>query len=194
MLGGFQGGGSLQRLPKSIQRCLHEAIRDRELRFLQTARCVHCPGRAQRMSASEKYTANSAKLEVRWAWHCSETAGAPRQMLRPQCSTASTAVQTARCPPRIYPVQARRRCKTRACILKRIEMLKADGDSDVLHPGAQRNGLAPRACAGFSHASLTVSHHICQANPVLHEVLQVLLFPGRALAPSCQHALPFQAA
>ena len=99
------------------------------------------------MSASEKYTANSAKLEVRWAWHCSETAGAPRQMLRPQCSTASTAVQTARCPPRIHPAQARRRCKTRACILKRVEMLNADGDIDVLHPGAQRNGLAPRACA-----------------------------------------------
>ena len=45
-------------------------------------------------------------------------------------------------------------CNTRDCIMKRIEMLKADGDSDVLHPGAQRNGLAPRACARFSHASL----------------------------------------
>ena len=113
------GSNSLRRSPekaRSIQWCLYEAPRDWELRFLQAAGCIN-------MALDER----NGRLLVKYirpampswrcagaAWRCSETAGAPHKMLRPQCSTASNA-----CALGALPIQEHIPCKQSGAAARR---------------------------------------------------------------------------
>ena len=205
------GSNNLRRSPKkarSIQWCLYEALRDWELRFLQAAGCINIALDERNGRLLVKYSASDAKLDVRWGCLALlRNRGSTSQDVAAAVLDGVQRLCTRRVAhPGIYPVQAKRRCceKTRDSILKRIEMFTADGAASeqlagkMLHPGSLRSGLAPKlpnlrlVLRDKAHASRRITERTFQADPILHEILQVLLYGQPSVARLLHHSLPFQ--
>ena len=184
---------------RSMEWCLFEALRDRELAFLLQATCISISLDERNGRLLMKYSAVGDGLEPRWGClaicrdsgaHSRDVAAAVLAAVRRFCKrrVLHPGLNIGRRKLQHDPAAA-------DAICSRIEMFTADGASNeqlagkMLHPTSLRHGGAAGKLPNLrmvlrdkAHASRRLTERTFQADPVLDRIMQVVVVGNCSVA------------